>query len=506
MRRQLFVYAALSALTLSPLAINASEPSRHAATDLTTGETRCPECGAIHATPIDIEEIKAGIAQDSIISEYYRRMDNAVLAPKVFSGFRSIRPFSPQLPEMIFEMKASEYDTDSLRFAGIVTREVIDPADLEEGDEILELESVEAESEPAPEPAAMPSDPIPAWLKAAIRAERLNDDIRYLYMISHPAYIDYAAWDLPAPPRLPEEDYTYESFLESLDLPDIDTSAAILPEFEVIRRNWLHTFGAGLHFSQAYVSSNWYQGGNNYLSLLFNFNWDVSLNTVFHPNLMFDSSLSYKLAISSNPKGSLHSYSISQDQFQYNLKAGLKAWQKWFYSVTLQFKTQLFNAYPADSPDITASFLSPADFNIGLGMTYATTGRNNTLKFSASVAPISYNLKACMSDRIDVTQFNIKPGRHTHSEIGSNAEINLEWAITRNISWKSRMFLFTDYKYFLADWENTFNFAINRFLSTQFYFYPRYDSSSDFNSSKWHYWMLKEILSIGVTYTFSTKP
>ena len=139
-------------------------------------------------------------------------------------------------------------------------------------------------------------------------------------------------------------------------------------------------------------------------------------------------------------------------------------------------------------------------------MTYNTEALQKRLKLSVSISPISYNLKTCLNDRIDPAQFNIEPGRHTRSEIGSNTEVNLNWDITPNISWKSRLFLFSDYHYFQADWENTFTFNINRFLSTQFYLHPRFDSSADFSATKWHYWQLKEILSFGLSYTFSTKP
>lgn len=438
----------ISLLSLFCLSLNAQCP----AVCEKPAECDCSVC--LHPGQIvNVDSLLDTIEITPAVSKYYSEYGKTALElPLVYSGYMSTRRFKP-------ELSASQTENN-----------------------------------------------LPEWYTVAMRASRQLRDLRYQYMIANPERIAYASWDVPPPPSLPEDEYDFMTFIKSLDLPEVDAESAVLPEFEVKRRNWLHVLAAGLHVSQAYVSNNWYQGGTSYLSLLFNFNWEVSLNQVYHPNLMFNSALSYKLAISTNPKGSLHKYSISQDQLQYNLKAGFRAWQKWFYSATVQFKTQFFNAYPADSPVMTASFLSPADLNVGLGMTYATSGRGGSLKFSASISPISYNLKACLSDLIDKAQFNIDHGKHTHSEIGSNAELTLDWQITGNISWKSRMFLFTDYSYFQADWENTFNFNINRFLSTQLYVYPRFDSSTDFNSSRWHHWMLKEILSLGVTYTFSTKP
>ena len=139
---------------------------------------------------------------------------------------------------------------------------------------------------------------------------------------------------------------------------------------------------------------------------------------------------------------------------------------------------------------------------MGLGMSYSF--KKNNVDFTATISPLSYNLKTCITDRIDHGQFNIKPDRKTHSEFGSNAEFNMNWKIRYNINYKTRLFLFTDYSYFLADWENTLNFDINKFLSTQIYVHMRYDTSTETNTS-WKHFMLREVLSFGLSYTFSTK-
>ncbi len=460
----------------------------------------------------------AEVSRDEVVERYYGHTYPATGSPLVFKGLRYLPLRVVELPEYKFRMnaKAGAYDTD--RFAGILYSEPLDATLLEEGDELLSISPADtiAEAALAHRSAVRPDEEMaeppafnvkPGWLRVMQEDYRMRGDMEYRYMMQYPERISYAYWQLPVPPKLADDDMSLQAMLMRQNLPMIKADEAMLPDTEQRRVHWLHTFNTGLQFSQAYISHNWYQGGNDYLALLFNFNWDVALNTVFHPDLLFTSNLVYKLAVNSNSSDALHKYSISQDPLQYNLKMGVKAFKKWFYSFTLQFKTQFFNAFPADSYVMSSSFLSPADLNMGLGMTYNLSKRHDTLKFSASIAPISYNLKACMNTRrVDPTQFNIEAGRHTRSEFGSNAELTLNWDITSNISWKSRVFLFTDYHYFQADWENTFNFNITRFLSTQLYLHPRYDSSGDFAASKWHYWMLKEILSFGLSYTFSTKP
>ena len=337
---------------------------------------------------------------------------------------------------------------------------------------------------------------------------RLTDRIRYDYIINHPGRVRYVYSLLPDPPELTDRK---ESPAENIiaDLPEFILEEEAPKAFDVIRQtNWLHSFNGALQFSQAYLSPNWYQGGNNALTLLVNFFWNVKLNEVYHPNLMLDNTISYKLALNSTPQDTYHKYSVSEDIFQWNFLFGVKAWHKWFYSFTTQFKTQFLNTYGENSPVRKAAFLSPGSLTLGLGMTYSTTNKAKGLKFNASISPLSYNLNTCIDKNIDPTQYNIPLGRKTKSEIGSNAELTLDWNITSNILWRSRLFTFTNYDYFLGDWENTFSFTINRFLSTQIYVHLRYDSSTDvsaLNSRHWRYWMLKEMLSFGFSYTFSTK-
>ena len=353
--------------------------------------------------------------------------------------------------------------------------------------------------------ASSVSDTPPEWLHNSLTQSRIIGDFMYTMMVQSPKTIQYTYWDLPVPPRLPEDDVTLGSYIRSLNLPEVDIADVLIIETEQKKKHWLHKFNTGLQFSQAYVSKNWYQGGNNYLQLLYNFYWDVQLNQTYHPNEIFQSTVSYKLGINSIEQNAVgRKYSISEDNFQYNVKYGFKAFQRWFYTLTGQFKTQFLRNYKTNTDIRTASLLSPADLNLGIGMTYNYVNEKKTFNMTASIAPLSYNLKVCIDKDIDPTQFNIKPGHTTHNEFGSSGEVNLTWQASSNISMRTRLFAFTDYNYFQGNVETTWDFAINKFLSTQIYANLRYDSSSDFNISRWHHWMLKEILSFGLSYTFST--
>lgn len=437
---------------------------------------------------------------------------NLSFKPKVFAGYRHLQ----QVPDFmklkpyngLQVMTYIEPDTISESFDSI-------PADLYEGlltdqvevvmadknQDILE-EFTETEESSTPN-LLIPTEP--EWLLDAYLRARAQEDLLYSYMIDNPFAIEHAYWDLPVPPVLIADDPSFEAFLKKQYVPDVNIEDAVLPEVELKKKHWLHVFNTGLQFSQAFVSPNWYQGGNNYLSLLFNFNWNVTLNQVYHPNLLFQSALSYKLALSSNPSGYLHKYTIAEDNLQYNLNAGLKAIKDWYYSFNLQFKTQMLNNYEQNSETRTAAFLSPGDLNVGLGMSYNHKNKLNTLQYTLTISPISYNLKTCISDKVNHETYSIPIDKKLKNEVGSNAEFNLEWKITANITYKTRLFMFTDYHYYLNDWQNTFNFDVNKFLSTQLFVHLRYDGSVE-SHTNWKKFMMREILSFGLSYTFSTKP
>lgn len=345
------------------------------------------------------------------------------------------------------------------------------------------------------------------WLTIEADRHRRFRDIKRHYMINHPDLVKYNIMTLPAPPK--QYKATVDPSQSTIIISEVITLDNKVKEpdtqIEIERRHWLHNFSAGLQFSQAYISPNWYQGGNNNINMIGNVRWNVKLNNKFHPNLIAEATTQYKLAIASAPQDEVHNYTISEDLFQFNGTLGLKAFNNWYYSLNGMFKTQFLNSYPPNSNDMKAAFLSPGELNLGLGMTYNYTNPKKTVTFDASISPLSYNMKTCFRKRMNETSYGIEEGSKSVSEYGSSAEGKLQWTICDNISLRSRLFVFSDYDYIQSDWENTLMFTINRFLTTQIYVHMRYDSTSPvIEDTDWHKFMLKEILSFGFTYKFNT--
>ena len=116
-------------------------------------------------------------------------------------------------------------------------------------------------------------------------------------------------------------------------------------------------------------------------------------------------------------------------------------------------------------------------------------------------------MKICTRSNEDLAHsaFDIDADKTFAMKYGSSAECKMTWQMARNIQFRSRLYLFTDYGYFQGDWENTLQMDINRFLSTQIYAHLRYDSTTPrTDDPHWHKLQVKEILSFGVSYKFSS--
>ena len=344
------------------------------------------------------------------------------------------------------------------------------------------------------------------WIDDTDFAQLLLLQTRQNYFANNPEYVTYnAAW-------LPEQPDQLNSFadrsntkltMNRLEVDDRHKEVAG-DMLDVERKNWIHDLNASVQFSQAYVSPNWYQGGNKSLIMLINAIYNVKLNQKFHPKILFESTIAYKLGTNSAPDDTVRSYNISEDLFQINSTFGYKALKHWYYSVNLQFKTQLLNAYRPNSTDVKSSLLSPGELNLGLGMTYNYENPKKTFVCNASIAPLSWQMTSCINSKIDETNYGIKPGHSFVNQYGSSAECKITWKLAYNITYNSRIFLFSDYSDFHGDWEHTLAFNINRFLTTQIFTHLRYDTATPRSDDpSWHKLQVKEVLSFGFAYRFS---
>ena len=154
--------------------------------------------------------------------------------------------------------------------------------------------------------------------------------------------------------------------------------------------------------------------------------------------------------------------------------------------------------------------MSPFNLNLSLGMEYKMEWFNKRLTGTINISPLALNYRYVdrtifiNNDGSEIwfpTRHGIDPDKHHLLDFGSQFVIDYTWKLAENITWKSRMYGFTSYKRVEYEWENTFSFQFNKYISSKLFLHPRFDDNRA-RDDKHGYWMFKEFFSIGFNYGF----
>ena len=262
--------------------------------------------------------------------------------------------------------------------------------------------------------------------------------------------------------------------------------------------NFWYTGGNGaLQFTQNFISSNWYKGGESTNSVLMNLQLNANYND--QQKIQFDNMFEAKIGFNTVSSDTIRQYRINTDLLRISSKLGVKATSNWYYTVSGEFNTQFFRNYKSNTNQPVSAFLAPANLILSVGMDYKINRKNLTL--SVFISPGAYNMRYVGNKEIDETQFGLKEGESFLHDVGSKFQSNLKWTIVPSVVWESRLYYFTSYKKVEAEWENTFNFVLNRYLSTKLFFHGRFDDGAKRKEGK-SYFQLKELLSFGINYSW----
>lgn len=261
---------------------------------------------------------------------------------------------------------------------------------------------------------------------------------------------------------------------------------------------WIFGGDYYLQFLQSYISPNWYKGGESNYSAVGALTLEAHYDN--KQKLRWDNKLEMKLGIQTTRADSLHKVKSTEDLLRYTGKLGLQATRRWYYTFQLIATTQFLRKYDTNSPRVKSDFMSPFNLNASLGMDYNVSWLKNRLTGSIHLAPIAYNLKYV--GRQSLAQANgLEEGHHTLHDYGSQFTCDLKWKILDNLMWQTRLYGYTTYKRSELEWENTFTFSFNRYISAKVYAYPRFDDGVKHDKS-FGYWMLNEFVSFGFSYDF----
>lgn len=263
-------------------------------------------------------------------------------------------------------------------------------------------------------------------------------------------------------------------------------------------RFWSYKGDYSLQFMQSYVSGNWYKGGESNYAALGAVSMEANYNN--RQKVKWDNKLEMKLGLQNLRTDTVHPVKSTEDLLRFTSKLGLQASKQWYYTLQMIAQSQFTHSYKSNDPIVYSDFLAPLKVDLSLGMDYNVDWMNHHLKGTFHMAPVAYNIR--YTRRLELCdRLGFDEGKHWMKDYGSQFTVDLTWEFSEIIRWKTRMYGFTSYKRAEFEWENTFVFQLNKWLSAQLFVYPRFDDAVT-RDGHHGYWQYQEFSSIGLTYSF----
>lgn len=313
---------------------------------------------------------------------------------------------------------------------------------------------------------------------AQLRAERqLVDDMRRLAFMQEMDHIHYTSDMLPGPIEYKNVEVASDLSLK-IGKPKIQEAKAEELQKQVVDRvYWTRMLESTLQFAQNQISENWYKGGNNSLNL----NMRTYLKVAYNKGRVnWTNELESKLGFFNSVNDPISKYRISDDLLRIVSNFGIKAFDRWYYTLDGQFRTQLLLNRGKDGNVVSKTF-APFIIDGGPGMRYEITKKFDDpfkkLNFSANISPISVTYIYTFSDDIDKSRIGLKPNERYKLRLGSTLRAMLNFDISQTINWQSRLFYNTSFKNIETEFENTLSFALTKYFSTRINVNLRFDDS-----------------------------
>ena len=289
-------------------------------------------------------------------------------------------------------------------------------------------------------------------------------------------------------------------FVDKVEEPVIEMIPEDIPTEVMVQKPkfWTKKGDFYLQFMQNYVSDNWYKGGESNYSAVGSLTLEANYDNKH--KWKWDNKLELKLGFLRSSSDSLHKFKSNEDLIRLTSKAGLEAAKNWYYTLQLMAYTQFSRGLKSNDPKTYSDFMSPFNLNLGLGMDYKVATKNKRLTGTINFSPVSLNYRYV--DRLALsTSFGLDEGKHSMLEFASNMTADLVWKMNDVATWKTRLYAYTSYKRAEIEWENTFELRVSKYITANFFLYPRFDDSSTYDDDL-GYWQFKEFCSVGFSYAF----
>ena len=260
---------------------------------------------------------------------------------------------------------------------------------------------------------------------------------------------------------------------------------------------WRKEANLSLQITQNYATENWQQGGVNAFSML----WSAKAFANYKKgNISWQNNAEWRVGVSTVSGDTIHKVNTTDDVFQLYSKFGYQLHEKWYVTLSTEFRTNLFPNFQKNSDKLNTTFLTPIRYTIGIGADYKPIKG-----LSINLSPATYKLvyaNIADANRINVTEYGIEEGKNILNEIGSALRVEWKWKPLREIHLDTKFYFFTNYKQIETELEINVDFIINRYLSAKLMLHPRYDGTVEHVTDHRSQIQFKELISVGFAHTF----
>jgi len=266
---------------------------------------------------------------------------------------------------------------------------------------------------------------------------------------------------------------------------------------------WVLASNANFGFTQTYLS-NWKKGGKSSLATLLVLKGSANYTST---KTTWENSIEIRNGWLKPADDGIQK---NDDKFEIISKFGIQAYKKWYYSLEVDYETQLFAGYNyPDRSTRISGFMSPAKTLFKLGLDYKPSK-----DLSVFISPLT--LKTVFvkdTARVDQTKYGVSEDRKSYWEPGLNTDISYKRNLTTDVSFQTKYKMFMNYaspfSKYDVDWETTFNFKLSTYINMQALIHILYDDNVTFptnrvdGNGKTIYepkWQFKEFITIGFTY------
>ncbi len=277
------------------------------------------------------------------------------------------------------------------------------------------------------------------------------------------------------------------------------------PETDSNKGVWKTKGNFAINASQTSFT-NWAAGGDNSITgnSFLNYSANYKKNQMTWDNTI-DLGIGYM-------KQGESSFYKNDDRIALSSKYGRYAFEHWYYSGLVSFRSQFAEGLKSIADDTRVSnFMAPAYITISIGMDFKPND-NLTVLMSPLAGRTTFVLDTLLSNQ---GAYGVTPRENIRNEFGGFVKIEYSLNLMENVAYKTNLELFSNYldkpQNIDVNWDNSINLKINTFLSanirlTMIYdddIHISYDSNNDgILDKKGPKLQLRNIFGVGLSYKF----